>query len=453
MFDRMTAMAAITRPIVTAVVMQHVEDAASLRQTRSVLLRAPHVELKRLARWDERIAAHLDGALVAGDAGWRMALEALERPTAGVIFLVAWLAIERRDAAAVGRLLSLVPALPDEATRALASAFGWAEPRALRGLTAPMLSSDDPLERWLGVGACAAHRVDPGAMLAAAIDQGEHALLRTQAMYAAAQLGRVDLVPDLLRVLVTCDDAAAQQAAARAAVRLGDRGEGMAALRRLAASSLAAADPALPTPLEDLRTLQLALLAATPQVATRTASQLGAGSLAPDAPPGTLRRAIVAAAWSGDVGFVPWLIALMSHPQAARVAGEAFTTLTGADLALLDLDHKGEAPVVDAGPNDDPDDDNVALDEDESLPWPSPSAVQAWWQRHASSMPMSGTRSLAGAAVDAHACAEVLKTRGQRLRYVAAQLVGLMQPSTPIFNIAAPSARQQKALGLPVRVT
>ena len=56
------------QPIPT-VVRQHVEETAILRNTRSVLVRAPHVKLHHLRRLDDRLAAHLDGIAVAGDFG------------------------------------------------------------------------------------------------------------------------------------------------------------------------------------------------------------------------------------------------------------------------------------------------------------------------------------------------------------------------------------------------
>ena len=47
-------MSAIARPINPIVVSHHLEDAASLRAVREVLVTAPHVKLLHLARIDER---------------------------------------------------------------------------------------------------------------------------------------------------------------------------------------------------------------------------------------------------------------------------------------------------------------------------------------------------------------------------------------------------------------
>jgi uncharacterized protein (TIGR02270 family) len=414
----------LQRPIIPAIVSQHVEDAAHLRSVRSVLVRAPHVKLLQLGRGDERLLAHLDGVTVAGDAGYRLAQEALETPGVGQLFVVAVAAIERRDTAQIERLLALLEALPD-APRALASAFGWVSAPALRGLTAPLLASAAPAHRWLGIAACALHRVDPGGALVAAIGQPQPRL-RALALRTAGLLGRQDLLGPCLGLLAD-EDAACQLAAAWAAVLLGDRTDGARALLALALQPGSAQREAL----------QLALLSADPGTARRIVRQLAAQGT-------DLRTTLQASAWAGDVQAIPWLIKQMADERHARVAGESFSFLTGADLALLDLERKPPEGFQ-SGPSDDPLDDNVALDEDESLPWPDVARVQAWWQAHAAGMPQ-GERCFVGAAADAAHCAQVLATATQRQRRAAALLLSLQRPGAVLFNVAAPTHRQRRLL-------
>jgi hypothetical protein len=40
----------------------------------------------------------------------------------------------------------------------------------------------------------------------------------------------------------------------------------------------------------------------------------------------------------GDPGTVDWLISLMQQPDQARAAGEAFSKITGCDIAYEDLE-------------------------------------------------------------------------------------------------------------------
>lgn len=404
------------------VISQHLDDATSLRATRSVLVRAPHVELHRLARADERLLAHLDGLSIAGDDGFRMSQASLEVPGVGQLFVNAVLSIERRDGAQLERLLSLVDVVPD-ASRALASAFGWVEPSQLVGLTAPLLGAPQPVYRWLGLAACSAHGVDPGAALGRAIDQ-PHAGLRWRALRAAGQLGRTDLLPACLDHLE--DEAPrCRLAAAWSAVLLGDDGAGFKTLRTLALQP------------RGQEALQLALLTSDPDGARQLVQQL----VAEGAP---LRRTIQAAGWAGDLQVVPWLITHMADDAYARVAGEAFSLLTGVDLALLDLERKPPAQIS-GGPTDDPEDTATALDEDESLPWPDAGRVQAWWEAQRDALPASG-RCFVGMAPDEAQCLQVLRDAPQRQRRAAALLLAAMAPGRPLFNVAAPSARQKRLL-------
>jgi uncharacterized protein (TIGR02270 family) len=160
-----------------------------------------------------------------------------------------------------------------------------------------------------------------------------------------------------------------------------------------------------------------------------------------NAPPRTVIRA---AGWSGDTQVVPWLFKQIEDDRLARVAGESFSFITGADLAWLDLERKPPQRPV-AGPSDDPLDDDVALDEDESLPWPDLARLQAWWQAHGREFP-AGRRHFAGAAPGTPHCLQVLKENTQRQRAAAALLLSLSTPGTPVFNCAAPARRQQRLL-------
>jgi len=417
-------MTGLQRPVIPTVVFQHLEDATALRSVRAVLVRAPHVKLLHLARTDERLAAHLDGLSVSGDYGAGLSQAALDAPGVGQLFVSAVLAIERRDAAQIERLLSLLDVVPD-AARALSSAFGWASPALLRGITTPLLASESPTARWLGLAACAQHRVDPGATLSAALEQ-PHAGLRIRALRAAGELGRVDLLPACLAHLQD-DPPALGLPAARSAILLGDRGGAVNTLRSLALK---------PGPTQ-LEALALALFTADADTARSLVKQLATQG----AP---LRTLIKAAGWSGDAQVVPWLFKHMEDDANARLAGEAFSFITGIDLAWLDLERK-PPETVPGGPNDDPNDDNVALDEDESLPWPDLPKLSAWWSKNAGQFP-AGHRLFAGAPPTTNHCFDVLKEHTQRRRMAAALYVSLLKPGSVLFNCAAPVHRQKRLL-------
>jgi len=404
------------RAPIPVVVQQHVEDTLTLRGTRAVLVRAPHVKLHQLRRLDDRLAAHLDGLQVAGDAAARLCLAALETPGRGALFAAGVLAIERRDMALIERLLAI--AQTDEAARAgLVSAFGWVPAAALRGITKALLDSSDGFAQGLGLTACALHQVDPGALLDQAL-AGSTATLA--ALDAAGRLGRTERLGACLALLGRASGAALLPAA-RAACLLGDRQAAPAALGALALQDAPTQAPALALLLKILPVAQANAL-------LKLLAQDGR-------PVRTLIRAIGVA---GDPHYVPWLLKQMADDKLARLAGESFSAITGLDLALLDLDRKPPAATQ-------ADEDAVALDEDESLPWPDAQKLATWWAANGVRFE-PGTRYFAGEPPSTAHCLSVLRTGFQRQRTAAADHLCLLNPGTPLFNTAAPAGRQERLL-------
>jgi uncharacterized protein (TIGR02270 family) len=422
-------MNAVTPPPIDIVVQQHVDEVVHLRQVRTILVRAPHVRLLRLARIDERIAAHLDGVAVAGAHGARLCRQALDPPGTGAVFAATVQAIESREAARLHNLLEMAGGSP-EARRGALSAFGWVSGSSLRGITKTLLESPDSWWQEVGVAACAMHRVDPGAALLrkmidrAAVDP----VLASRALRVAAGLACVDLRDECVGAMRSTATPAAALVAAQSAALLGDRDASVDVLRALSMSPGAERSPALAiwlklAPREEAHAALKALLAEAPAVRTLT-------------------RAIGIA---GDPYHVPWLISRMEDLALARLAGESFSLITGLDLAYLDLDLK-PPEGIETGPNDDPNDANVALDEDDSLPWPAPHKIAAWWHRNGGRF-SAGTRYFMGQSPTTAHCASVLTTGFQRQRRHAAEYLCLLKPGTPLFNTAAPAWRQQRLLG------
>lgn len=156
----------------------------------------------------------------------------------------------------------------------------------------------------------------------------------------------------------------------------------------------------------------------------------------------------MAAGAGGDPAEIPQLLAAMAKPELARVAGEAFCMITGADLAMQDL--TAEKPEgFDAGPTDDPEDENVELDADEDLPWPSAELVGNWWRQNRARF-AAGKRYLAGRLVTKESLRTVLAEGKQRQRLAAAELLMLLPPKhpplQPLFECRAPGRRQKVEL-------
>lgn len=439
------------RPPVEAVISQHVEESAILRQVRAVLVRAPHVQLHRLRRLDNRLAAHLDGVFVAGQPARGMLEAALASPSSGVVFALAVCALQGRDAPLLQRLVTLAATLP-EAERGFLSALGWVSSEDLQGTVRALLGSKVPVHRAWGLAACAMHRVDPGAVLTQAVQDAD-ATVRARVWRVAGQLGRRDLA-DAARLAVSQQASAVHDEQATVVlgaggVQAGDRPDKRAAAwaltlwgmgqNALVRQALLAAPPGQAWPAQDAH--RLATMAAPMDWGHEQVRALAAKAET-SAP--AKRRMMRMAAWVGDVQIIPWLIHHMADDNWARLAGEAFSLVTGADLAALGLERKppeGLAP----GPNDDPEDHDVALHEDDSLPWPDQAAVQAWWQARAPRF-VPGRRHFAGEPPGPAHCLHVLRTAGQRQRIMAAEYLCLLQPGGMMLPVAAPAWRQSRWL-------
>jgi uncharacterized protein (TIGR02270 family) len=409
---------------VPVVVRQHVEGAASLRNTRSVLVRAPHVKLSQLRRLDDRLLAHLDGIVVAGHHGWACCREELATPGVGPVFAATVCSLESGEAAQVARLTSLAQALPGSQA-GLTSAFGWVSPSFLKGTTRDLLLSDEPFRRRIGLAACAMHLVQPGPALDAAIASVDHDL-RAAALAISGQIGRGDLLPACL-VALDDENARARHAAARSAVLLGDRGRAMATLHAIASEPGAFRATAL----------DLWLKVSMPMHA-----QAVLHALSQD--PALIRLLIKGIGAAGDPRYLPWLIERMGDLPLSRLAGESFCLVTGIDLAGLDLERK-PAAGADLGGSDDPENDDFAMDEDDGLPWPNPGRIAGWWQANGQGFP-ADMRFFMGEPVNVPNCRRVLRKGSQRQRIAAAEYLCLLQPGTPLFPISAPAWRQQRWL-------
>lgn len=408
------------------VVSRHAEESALLCGQRFFLVRAGHARLHHLRRLDDRLAAHLDGLAVAGDDGSRATDEALANLGPGEVFTSFALALDNRDDRRISHLLALAEAVAD-AREAVSLAVGWVSAQSLRGIVSDLLASSQALRRAIGIAACDFHGVDPGDRLAEALTDPS-ALLRAQALQAAGDCGRQDLVPGCIAALDD-EDAACRFWAARSAVLLGERHKPVPALLEVAR-----------VPGGHYRAQALTLLLKLAGAA-RAAPLLRALAAEPQG----MRDAIRAVGAVGDVQAVPWLVEQMADPALARLAGEAFTTITGIDLAWNDLESK-PSQGMDASDLDDPEAADVAMDEDEGLPWPDPGSLLRWWETNAARYPAAGERCFMGQAPSWSHCLRVLRMGCQRQRVAAATYLCLLRPGTKLFPTGAPAWRQERWL-------
>jgi uncharacterized protein (TIGR02270 family) len=418
-----TAGMALNRPV-PAVVAQHVEESAVLFHVRARMVDAPHVRLHHLRRLDDRLAAHLDGLAVAGEYGAHLCAKALATPGPGELFAATALALDAHDGPCLDKVLALAQALP-ECRPGVLSAFAWVSAPSLRGITGKLLASPVAFQRMVGILACDAHRVDPGAALATALGDPDP-LLRAQALRVAGECGRLDLQHACVRALAD-DDAGCRFQAARSAVLLGDRHAAIHVLQQEAQTGRP----------HRAQAIALLLKLTAPEQAVPILKSLFEAQA-------DVRALIRSLGVSGDPQWVPWLIDRMEAPELSRLAGESFTLITGIDLAVHDLEHR-PPEGIETGPVDDPADGDVALDEDDGLPWPDAGGVADWWTDRAQSF-AAGVRHFMGAPPSWEHALRVRKEGCQRQRRAASEYLCLLRPGTMLFPTDAPAWRQQRWL-------
>jgi uncharacterized protein (TIGR02270 family) len=399
---------------------QHAEESAFLWILRDDAVHAPHYSLRDLGRLDLRLEAHLDGLRVAGPYGWQVVKDCLKLEEPGEIFAAAVIAFESGDPKRTDLVLDAGTATP-ELARGLVSAIGWLPPKKADRLIKSLLASDSKPRRCVGVAGAAIRRLDfEKEILAAVKDQDP--LLRARGLRAIAELGMTKHAPLFTKYLDAVDPAVGYAAAWGGALVAGDPAA-VAALQAFATGPGRQAREAL----------VLAVRRMTPAAAASWREKLAKK-------PATLRQAVVAAGAAGDPEAVPWLLDQTAVPAVARVAGEALSMITGVDLAYQDLD--GDQPEgFEAGPNDDPKDENVEPDPDEDLPWPHPGLARAWWESQKSRF-APGKRTLLGREITAESAREALKTGRQRQRAAAALELAILEPGTPLVEVRAPGFRQ-----------
>ena len=415
-------------------------EAASLWLARQKAVDAPHCNLADLLEMDNRLEAQIDALRVAGVSGWESAFAQVKPGQPETFFASCVLALEICDENRIGIMLEKAATTP-EALESIISALGWIKYEQAQTHIQKLLASGEAVDQYIGIAASAFHRRDPGIYL----DNGFYASdirLKARSLRAAGEIGgRIDkLTPGHLYDQLQSADRESRFWAAWSVALLGDAWS----------ANMYGTDESISTPsvhhaVNILRSFVIpefpfreAALNLAMRLVDRTNALIWGNELILSKE--TLRLAVIGAGIRGDVVKIPFLIDMMQIPVHARVAGEAFTMITGIDLKDAQLE--GHWPEgFEAGPNDDPKDDNVKPDPDENLPWPDVQRIAAWWKKNKDRYPEE-TRLLLGKPVTEENATHVLSTGKQRQRAAAALELAILNPGRALYNTAAPAWRQ-----------
>ena len=350
--------------IVENVVYQHAENVCSLWLQRQQAVEEPHYSFTDLVHLDNRLDANLEGMRVAGKQGLPFLDEMIEAEDEGAVFAKALLAIERNDTKLFSELMEQAQDKREFFVE-LDSALAWVHPEHLKGIVKSLLDSTSSVDVYAGLGTCASHNRSPGNYLEKGLKHKDSEV-RTKTLRVGADVSDRTFGSRVLGL----KDFETEKEKFEAGRALAFCGQQQAARQMLGA--LAVSESRFAS-----RASDLIVQMDDPAVAKTLLKKL-------DSSDGRVRDVVRGFGLLGDPVAMEWLITNTQVPELSRLCGGSITMITGIDLAEEDLETLDEPEgFEDPGPSDDPEDDNVLLDDDENLPWPNPELVRAWWDSSA----------------------------------------------------------------------
>ncbi len=390
------------------------------RAARSEAFLATFDDLRAL---DDRVEAQLDGLAVSGDEGWAATEAALAHAGAGELFTSAALALRfaSHSDRPLKRFDTVMDAVlqPARAVRPLACALYWTDGAVREAALRRLSRRSDPLARSVVITAAAMSGTDPGPFLLQALES-EHGYLVAAACEAGLHRSARDVTA--LEEHLGAPDTELRLLAATAA-SVGQSKRARHVLKELTSNR-------------------------NPELAERAASALFRAIEPRDAVVAyrelfghqTTRASLRAAAAAGVCELVPVLLDALQCTSLTRLAGDAFTVITGAQALAVNAT---AGVAADEWPSDDPADEAVALHPDIGLPWPDARSYATWWREHAGQFNAS-TRYIDGAADTDVALRQLIRGGLQRTRAAAAGLLAMRGGG--YLDVCSPAFRQHERL-------
>ena len=395
-----------------------VVDAAFLWLLRSIAVDQPHYSISELGELERRLDAQLDLLMSSLDLGWQACEAALALQQPGEAFTATVIALRSHDIEKIKTAIQSGLAAP-ATFKGVVSALGWLPAEIARPWLERLLKGKDMNHKYLGVAGCSLRRENPGELLTDILkreDCRQHANLHARALRLVGELRRQDLMP-VLQATLDAKDTSLAFWATWSSILLGQQ----ALAKNLQPYVLK------PGPYQ-ARAIQMAFRVLPVEKGREWISMLAKD-------PGNARAVITATGALGDPHAVNWLINKMTDPQQARLAGEAFTLITGIDLEKHQLTApppSEPAPI----PNDDVMDTNVGLDDDENLPWPHAEQIAALWRNHGQHF-LVGRRYFLGKTITPDWLKSKLDEVTQRYRHAAALELALIDSQSRFINTRA----------------
>jgi uncharacterized protein (TIGR02270 family) len=406
------------QPVFRDIFEQYVTDAAFLWLLRAIAIEQPHNTSSDILALEKRIDAQLNGLMSSIDTGWAACEEGLNLQEPGEVFTAMVIAMRSHDPKKIQKAVE-IGLSSDECNKGLVSAMGWLPENIVGPWTQRFLQGKDMNHKLLGMATCSIRRQDPGEQLSLTLKREEckaHEQLYARALRLVGELRRQDCMPELQ---ATIDD---ERDSVRfwsnwSAVLLGQH----TCLNQLKSFALNAESP-----------FQNLAIELSFRVLSIDQGRAWISTLAKDE--NQIRAVIKATGILGDPHAVNWLITKMEEPKLAKIAGEAFSLITGTDLVKNEL--TAEQPITHPmQPNDELDD--IELDEDENLPYPDHKKVVVLWRTHGKKF-LVGRRYFIGQVASTVWLQSILNNGTQRQRHAASMELALHEN-----NVQLPNTRER----------
>ncbi len=394
---------------------QYINEAAFLWILRSIAINEPHNNQHDILQLEQRINAQLNGLMTSMELGWKVCEESLELQEPGEVFASLIVAMRSHDFTKIKTVVD-IGLMSHSATKGVVSALGWLSADIVNTWIERFLNGKDMQHKYLGVAACSVRRTDPGDALFAILkreDCIQDINLYSRALRLVGELRRQDCMP-LINAAVNSDNNVNQFWANWSAILLGQHAN-VSYLKPYVFKSGALQDKAI----------QLAFRVLPVEQAREWISEMSKDEK-------QIRAVIKSIGVLGDPHAVNWLINKMAQPLYAKLAGESFTLITGIDLSKneLSINEPDDYPAI---PSDDIDDELVALDDDENLPFPDVNKVTSIWQKYGKKF-VVGKRYFMGQLITSELLKNYLINGMQRQRHAAAMELALNEKGLPLVN-------------------
>ena len=396
---------------------QHAQEISVLWMLWRNACSQPQHTSDTLRQQETRIFNHVAGLMVKTDLAWDLCEQQLEFEDPAEAFTAAQVAFRSYKTERVKHVIDYAIA-HEPAQEGVVSAIEWLPNDIAHPWIKKLLESKDLNHKALALKICIARRENPGQYLNAFLEREDclaHVGMRELILKSIGVFKRQEL-------LETLGPSIDKGFWFYFALFLNGKNRSLETLSAWLKSAQSE-----PTPLGQSIALNIAL-----RSLTITQARVLISDLAKD--PESKRQVVMATAILGDPHAIPWLLTVMQEPNLARVAGAAFSCITGVTIADSPLEAQspyGQDQILEQEATE----NNPELSEDEFLVWPNQKALAELWQQRLQATLQAGNRYFLGRPLTEAGLIQALAEGTQPQRHWAAYELAVQYPNYPLNDI------------------